>query len=94
MAQNLVVMPQDELVKLLRQAVRDELDNKPASTTKNWLTSSEIAKHFDVAESTVKNWIREGGCPHYDVGGIRRFELSAVDRWFRNRMERKLSRVK
>lgn len=94
MAQNFVVLPPDELVKLLRQAVRDEMDHKPVATTKSWLTSTEIAKHFDVAESTVKNWIREGGCPYYDVGGIRRFELPAVDRWFRNRMERKLARVK
>jgi excisionase family DNA binding protein len=92
MAQNLVVMPQDELIKLLRQAVREELDGKPATTAKNWLTSTEIATHFDVSEGTIKNWIKHGDCPHYDVGGVRRFELSAVDRWFRNRTERSRSR--
>lgn len=88
MAQTLVAISPEELVALVRKAVRDELDTKTPTTTKSWLTSAEIAVHFDISEGTVKNWIKHDDCPHYDVGGVRRFELAAVDRWFRNRTER------
>lgn len=86
MSQTLVAVSPEELEKIVRKAVRDELLQTPPRP-KNWLGAEEIALHFDVSKATVFNWVRRG-CPHYDVGGLRRFELGPVDRWFRNQKEK------
>ncbi|HET8522055.1 MAG TPA: helix-turn-helix domain-containing protein [Thermomicrobiales bacterium] len=48
----------------------------------DFLTVSETAQHLDVAESTVRRWIREGELPAYRIGkrriAIRRADIASL----------------
>jgi excisionase family DNA binding protein len=51
-----------------------------ALPTKNYMTSSEVARLLQVSPTTIARWTREGrlGC-FVTLGGHRRFERTAVD---------------
>jgi excisionase family DNA binding protein len=93
MAQTLVAVSPEELAELVKKAVREELAHNPPKPGKNYLDARELAEHYSVSRSTVQNWISEEGCPHIMRGKVLRFELAAVDAWFRGR-EPGLRRVK
>ena len=93
MAQTLVAVSPEELAELVRKAVRDELTQSPPKPGKSYLDANEIATHYGISRSTVQNWISEEDCPHIMRGKVLRFELAAVEAWFRGR-EPGLRRVK
>lgn len=45
-----------------------------------WRSKRWIAEHFAVCGSTVDNWTRLG-MPYRQVGGRRKFRLSACEQW-------------
>jgi excisionase family DNA binding protein len=93
MAQTLVAISPEELTELVRKAIRDELSESPPKPRKNYVDAKEIAEHFGVSRATVHAWIHEESCPHILKGRVLRFELAAVEAWFRGR-EPGLKRVK
>jgi hypothetical protein len=93
MAQTLIAVSPDELAELMRKAVADALEKSPPAPAKRYLDAAEIAKHFSVSRTLVNQWTKQDGCPHILKGKILRFELAAVETWFRGR-EAGLRRVK
>ena len=89
-----VQLTPEELRALIREAVRDELQHSPPTPRKRYLDSGELASHFGVSRQTVHKWIHEDGCPHIGRGKVLRFELAAVEQWFRGRGAAGLKRVK
>lgn len=85
MAQTLVAVSPEELAELVKKAVREELAHNPPKPTKNYLDTSELAEHYGISRTTVHTWIRDEGCPHILRGRVLRFELAAVEAWFRGR---------
>lgn len=84
MAQTLIALSPEELQELVRSAVREAMGQQKAPPKKTYWDAFEVAEHFGVSRSTVTNWLREG-CPHHCRGNVLRFELPAVDAWFRAR---------
>ena len=93
MAQTLVSIGPEELAELVKKAVREELAHNPPKPKKNFLDAGEVAEHFSVSRATVHNWANDEGCPHLKRGKLLRFELAAVEGWFRGR-DARLTRVK
>jgi excisionase family DNA binding protein len=93
MAQTIVSVGPEELAELVRKAVREELAHNPPKPTKNYLDTGEVAEHFGVSRATVLNWVSDDGCPHIKRGKLLRFELAAMEAWFRGRAPA-LTRVK
>lgn len=58
-----------------------------------YVDAKAIAEHFGVSRATVHNWTTKEDCPHILRGGVLRFEVAAVEAWFRGR-EPGLRRVK
>ena len=48
-------------------------------TNRDFCGILEVADHFRVSVSTVRNWVRNGKIPHLKVGNIYRFDLSEVE---------------
>jgi len=95
MAQTLVAVSPEELAELVKGAVRDALQQTPPKPAKAYLDAAEVATHFGVSRTTVHEWTRNEDCPHVMRGKVLRYELAAVDAWFRGRSAtRKIGVVK
>jgi hypothetical protein len=93
MAQTLIALSPDELRAMVRDAVAEAMAGDKPASTKRYMDAKEIAAHFGVSRATVSNWTAKEGCPHLLRGKVLRFELAAVEAWFRGR-EPSLRRVK
>ena len=83
-----VLVSREELCEIVRAAVHEALQNAPPrKVERQYIEASEVATYFGVSRATVTNWLDEG-CPHMRRGQILRFELAAVDDWFRGRAAR------
>ena len=83
--QQLIVVDPDQLAAIVKDAVRDAMKHAPPpKIEKRYLEASEVATYYGVSRATITNWMDEG-CPHMRRGQILRFELPAVDAWFRGR---------
>lgn len=87
---HVAVISPEELKALVREVVRDvvreELGReKPPEITKRYCDVVEIATYFGVSRDTVRNWATKEGCPHSVHGKLWRFELAAVEAWFRGK---------
>ncbi len=49
-----------------------------------YVSKRQLANYLSCSESTVKNRMRDG-LPSYMIGGQRRFRLSEVESWLRER---------
>jgi excisionase family DNA binding protein len=83
------VVSAEELKALIRETVREvvreELGRtKPPEIIKRYCDILEIATYFNVSRDTVRKWATEDGCPHSVHGKLWRFELEAVEAWFRS----------
>lgn len=85
MAQTLIAVSPEELAELVKKAVREELAQSPPKSGKTYLDAGEIAERFAVSRATVNHWTKHDGCPHLIRGKVLRFELAAVEAWFRGR---------
>lgn len=55
--------------------------------TETYVTTAELAKHFRVAQSTIRKMVAEGGIPaaaYIRVGTTLRFDQAAVEAALRN----------
>ena len=50
-----------------------------------WLTEKAVALHFGVSERTVRRWRLVDGMPSRLFRGSRRFRLSQIEAWDRER---------
>jgi hypothetical protein len=50
-----------------------------------WLTEKVVARHFGVSERTVRRWRLTEGMPSRLFRGSRRFRLSQIEAWDRER---------
>jgi len=87
----LILVTATELRAIVREAVQDALGTATEAPPR-YAEASDIAKHFGVSRATVSAW-KQDGCPHILRGKVLRFELAAVEAWFRGR-EPGLRRVK
>ena len=49
-----------------------------------WVDINGVMDHFGVSESTIIRWERIG-MPFNKVGKVKRYDLSACDKWFTDR---------
>lgn len=90
----LVALSPDEMRELVREVLREELGKAPPRVPPGkYVDARELGKHYSVSRGTVHNWIRFEDCPHIMHGKVLRFELAAVEAWFRGR-DPSLKRVK
>jgi predicted DNA-binding transcriptional regulator AlpA len=85
-----IVLTPEELSALVETAVAKALARNPPKPRKSYLDAAEIGVHFGVSRATIHAWIYEDGCPHIKRGKLLRFELAAVEAWFRSRKPSKL----
>lgn len=62
-------------------AVPAEHPQPQASPPKEWLTTSDICRKFQVSRSTVWRWTNEEGMPCRRVGGVIRFPAARIQEW-------------
>jgi hypothetical protein len=85
MGEPVIIVTPEALRELVREAVREALSGAPApEPAPTFVAPAAIAKHYGVSRGTVANWVKEG-CPHEQRGRVLRFELAAVEAWFRGR---------
>lgn len=51
-----------------------------------WVTKRQLSGHFGVSPRSIERWVKEG-LPSIQVGPtkVRRFQLSVVEEWLRER---------
>jgi len=85
----LVTLTVGELERLIDERVAGVLGEPrspaPAQPPPRYVDPAAIARHFGVSRATVHNWVHREGCPHEQRGKLVRFELAAVEAWFRGR---------
>jgi hypothetical protein len=84
----MVLVSPEELELLIERGVRRVLDEqkKPVEEPAgNFVSGRAIAQRYGVSRATVHNWATHEGCPHITRGKLRRFNLEAVEAWFRGR---------
>lgn len=81
-AQQMVLVPREELEELLRRVVRAELAERGYAAEGEALDKADVAKLFDVAIRTVNNWMRRQAMPHHKGhGGRVYFKRSELVTW-------------
>lgn len=76
----LISLSPDELGEIIAQAVRRELVSAPTSAP-GYVTTDDIAKHFQVSRDTVtRQWVDQG-CPCIRVGRQCRLKIADVEAW-------------
>lgn len=84
----------EELAELIRDVVREALQNQAAAADPpTYVDAAAIVKRYGISRATLHTWVHDQGCPHLMRGNVLRFELAAVEDWFRGRPA-KLKRVK
>jgi len=49
--------------------------------TENFLTAPDVASILSVKQSTIYQWAKSGGIPHYKLGRIARFKRKDLEVW-------------
>lgn len=83
----LVLVDLDELVALVREAVRVELTATTA-VDREYLDARELAALLGVARSTVPQLVKREGLPTIRLGRAYRFQRAAVIAWLEGRATR------
>ena len=55
-----------------------------SSTSEQWVSVDEVAKHLKVKPDTVYKWLERKVMPAHKVGRLWRFKISAVDEWVKS----------
>lgn len=50
-----------------------------------WISVDAIATHLDVAKDSGYRWIEKKGLPTHKMGRLRKFEVSEIAEWVRQR---------
>lgn len=93
-AKMIVQLTTDELEAMIERAVARANGNATHEPLARYVTMQNVADHFGVSKATVQNWISKETCPHIQRGKVVRFEIAAVEAWFRGRKSTGLQRVK
>lgn len=86
-ASALIVIDRDELVAIIREAVRQELTGTPAIESK-YLDAEELAKLLGVARSSIPQLVKREGLPTIRLGRLYRFRRNEVIEWLEARASR------
>ena len=57
-----------------------------SENTTSWLTTKEIMRHFALPKSTFELLVKKG-MPVLRIGKVRRFRVSEVENWLKNRAQ-------
>ena len=57
---------------------------KAESSTEQWVSVEQIAKHLNVKPDTVYKWLERKEMPAHKVGRLWRFKISDIDAWVRS----------
>ena len=72
----------DELAKLVRKAVREELSERGYAAQDELLSKAQLAKLFGVTVRTITTWMAREGLPHSKGhGGHIVFQRAQVVQW-------------
>lgn len=93
-AKMIVTLTVGELQAMIDQAVAKANGNATHEQPSRYVDMQHLADHYGVSKATVSNWIRKESCPHIQRGKVVRFEIDAVEAWFRGRKSTGLQRVK
>lgn len=64
----MVLIPKDDLVTLLREVVKEELSKTIGKEEERFLSPSELCNLFNVTLGTVHNWTNAGVLKKYHMG--------------------------
>ena len=53
-------------------------------TGEDWVNLTDVAKHLNVSQDTIRNWLKSGKLPTYKAGKQYKFLLSEVDKLLRD----------
>ena len=81
---SLVVISVEDLTKLVREAVRDEIA-KMRDAAPVWLTLEETAQLLKVSTKSVRSFIRDRGLKASRAGASWRFARADVEAWLQER---------
>lgn len=81
----LVVVSPAELVQLIREGVRAELDARAGDREPEWLDQTQAAAVLGVARSSIPTLCRRDGLPHTRLGRLYRFRREDLHRWLATR---------
>ena len=81
--EGLVVLPAEEVTRMVAQAVRDALGASCGRTEAStpWLTTTEAAEYLRVSPSSVYHMVSRKEIPSSRVGRVLRFNRDELDRW-------------
>lgn len=69
----------DELLQKVREAVREELENLPASPNVSQLiTEKELCQHLGISLPTAHRYRKRGDIPFIEIGNSIRYDLQSV----------------
>lgn len=74
-----IALTPDELATLIRKAVRDEIADM--ATSRDVLTTDEVAKLLNVHPVVVRRFVRQRGLPAMKIGQTYRFDRAKVLDW-------------
>jgi excisionase family DNA binding protein len=86
-ASSLVVIDRDELVAIVREAVREELTQAPMVESQ-YLDADRLATLLGVARSSIPQLVKREGLPTIRLGRLYRFRRSEVIAWLEERASR------
>ena len=70
-----------EMLTAKVQVIGKEIEKEVALRTADAiLTKAEVAKHFQITERTLENWMKAGYVPYFRFGRAVRFSLAEVQR--------------
>lgn len=55
------------------------------------LTLKQVAEYLKCHTSTMYRLVKQGGVPHFRLGGDIRFQKSTIDNWIKNKTSEKAS---
>ncbi|MEM7138160.1 MAG: helix-turn-helix domain-containing protein [Myxococcota bacterium] len=82
--QPLVLTTLPELQKMVREAVRQELETS-AKARPELISTDEMAQRVGVSPDTLRKWVAGQGCPVLRAGRKLRFREPAVLEWLEDR---------
>lgn len=95
----LVVIPLDELERIVRRAVDDALEAREAAAASDWIGDEEAARILGMKVSSLRKGLQPSslagphpvleGLPVHYAGRVRRFRRSEVETWLAARGRRK-----
>lgn len=75
-----MIFNEAELKRLIREAVREELENHRIDP-ESYLSINQVSEKLEIGRSSVEKMIREDGLPIIRIGALIRIKNSSLQEW-------------